>query len=59
MSDKSNESEVMIIALVSGSGWCVMNALNMTLLQGPYDSHKDAKEAAETRSYRVQKGWAP
>jgi hypothetical protein len=55
---ESTTSEVIIIALTQ-EGWCLLDARNWKRLQGPYDKHKQAKEAAETRMYRVKQGWAP
>jgi len=48
--------EIALIAFIDG--WYIIN-LKGEVLQGPYESYKEACSHAEIRAYRLKQGWAP
>ena len=40
-------------------GWCVVNVITWAVKAGPYATHTEAVEAAETMAFRIAQGWAP
>lgn len=54
---ESLEAEIVLIAYI-GDGWHLIEAKSLSIMQGPYDTHEDACEAARTRAYRRRQGWA-
>jgi hypothetical protein len=40
-------------------GWCVVDLESKQTLTGPYATHQEACDAAETRAHRLSKGWVP
>jgi hypothetical protein len=48
-----------VIAYVLGeSGWCVVDG-DDNVLFGPYTTHAEAVEAAQTAAWRISQGWKP
>jgi hypothetical protein len=48
-----------MMLIVFTDGWYIVNAENLFILAGPFDTHADAEEGVRTRAYRIAKGWAP
>jgi hypothetical protein len=40
-------------------GWCVVDVESWAVKAGPYPTHQEAVEAAQTMAWRVAQGWAP
>jgi hypothetical protein len=55
---ESTESEMIVIAYIT-DGWFLVDLRNMNILSGRFTKHKDAKDAATSRAYRISQGWVP
>jgi len=50
---------LMWIIAIDVRGWIIIELPSMKEVDGSYQTFEEAKEAAETRSYRIGKGWPP
>lgn len=49
--------QIMIVAFIDA--WYILDATDMSVISGPFETHEDACEYMKTRAWRVAQGWAP